>query len=119
MIKRGDLYFADLTPVVGSEQGGNRPVLIIQNNVGNKYSPTVIVAALTTKLQKAKMPTHIFVPSAVSGLKRDSIILLEQIRTIDKIRLGAKIGEVESKTLEEVDQALKVSLGVNKWNTAK
>jgi len=112
MIKRGELYFADLNPIVGSEQGGKRPVLIVQNDIGNKHSPTVIVAALTTKLQKADLPTHIFVSSENSGLERDSIILLEQIRTIDKSRLGSHIGEIGSEVLATVDRALQVSLGV-------
>lgn len=112
MIKRGELYFADLSPIVGSEQGGVRPVLIVQNDVGNRYSPTVIAAAVTTRLSKAKLPTHIRIDAKGSGLARDSMVLLEQIRTLDKSRLGARIGEVDAKTLEEVDRALKVSLGV-------
>ncbi len=112
MIKRGELYFADLSPIIGSEQGGKRPVLIVQNDVGNRHSPTVIVAALTTKLQKANLPTHIFVSHVQSGLERDSIILLEQIRTIDKSRLGKRIGEVGLEILGAVDRALQVSLGV-------
>ena len=92
-IKRGELYYADLSPVVGSEQGGVRPVLVVQNDVGNKYSPTVIAAAVTSKINKAKLPTHIELPSSVFGLQRDSVILLEQIRTLDKRRLKERIGE--------------------------
>ena len=91
-IKRGELYYADLSPVVGSEQGGIRPVLVVQNDVGNKYSPTVIAAAVTSKINKAKLPTHIELPSNVYGLQRDSVILLEQIRTLDKRRLKERIG---------------------------
>ena len=93
-IKRGELYYADLSPVVGSEQGGVRPVLVVQNDVGNKYSPTVIAAAVTSKINKAKLPTHIELPSSVFGLQRDSVILLEQIRTLDKRRLKERIGEI-------------------------
>ncbi|MFI3167226.1 MAG: type II toxin-antitoxin system PemK/MazF family toxin [Bacillota bacterium] len=110
-IKRGDLFFADLSPVVGSEQGGVRPVLIVQNDIGNKYSPTIIAAAITSQLGKAKLPTHIEI-SAEAGLAKDSVILLEQIRTIDKKRLGEKIGEIPHSTMKKVDNALKVSLGV-------
>ncbi len=93
-IKRGELYYADLSPVVGSEQGGIRPVLVVQNDVGNKYSPTVIAAAVTSKINKAKLPTHIELPSSQYGLVRDSVILLEQIRTLDKRRLKERIGEL-------------------------
>ena len=111
MIKRGDLYYADLSPVVGSEQGGVRPVLVVQNDVGNKYSPTVIAAAITSKLTKAKLPTHIELSAIEYGLNKDSVILLEQIRTIDKRRLKEKIGELPPNVMLRVDIALKISLG--------
>ena len=111
LIKRGDLYFADLSPVVGSEQGGLRPVLIIQNDIGNKYSPTVIAAAVTSQLNKAKLPTHIEIKAGDYGLPKDSVILLEQIRTIDKRRLKEKIGILASDTLKRADRALLISLG--------
>ena len=111
LIKRGDLYFADLSPVVGSEQGGLRPVLIIQNDIGNKYSPTVIAAAITSQLNKAKLPTHIEIKAGDYGLPKDSVILLEQIRTIDKRRLKEKIGVLASDTLKRADRALLISLG--------
>lgn len=110
-IKRGELYYADLSPVLGSEQGGVRPVLILQNDVGNKYSPTVIVSAITSKLYKAKLPTHITLNAEMYGLSKDSIILLEQIRTIDKQRLKEKIGELSFEKMEEVNNALLISLG--------
>ena len=110
-IKRGELYFANLSPVVGSEQGGTRPVLIVQNDVGNKYSPTVIVAAITSKLNKAKLPTHIELDASTYGLEKDSVILLEQIRTIDKARLLQKIGNLDNQTLESVNKSLLISLG--------
>ena len=103
MVKRGDLYYADLSPVVGSEQGGVRPVLIVQNNVGNKYSPTIIAAAVTSQLEKAKLPTHI--------LPKDSVVLLEQIRTLDKRRLKEKIGELPLNMMTRVNEALLISLG--------
>ena len=109
-IKRGELYYADLSPVVGSEQGGVRPVLIVQNDVGNKYSPTVIVAAITSQINKAKIPTHIEL-STTYGLTKDSVLLLEQIRTLDKRRLKEKIGILDSKCMENVNQALLISLG--------
>ena len=111
IIKRGELYYADLSPVLGSEQGGVRPVLILQNDVGNKYSPTVIVSAITSKLFKAKLPTHISLDATEFGLSKDSIILLEQIRTIDKQRLKEKIGELNSVKMKEVNNALLISLG--------
>lgn len=111
-IKRGEMYYANLSPVVGSEQGGIRPVLIVQNDVGNKYSPTVIVAAITSKLTKAKLPTHIEVSSfTYSGLTKDSVILLEQLRTIDKMRLQQKIGMLDTQTMLKVDKAMLLSLG--------
>ncbi len=114
MIKRGELYLADLSPIVGSEQGGKRPVLIVQNNVGNRFSPTIIVAAVTTHVEKNRLPTHIFLNGEECGLNQDSIVLLEQIRTIDKSRLGAKIGSVPTQVLKAVDYALQISLGVSK-----
>ena len=113
-IKRGELYYADLSPVVGSEQGGVRPVLIVQNDVGNKYSPTVIAAAVTSKINKAKLPTHIELPSSSYGLQRDSVILLEQIRTLDKRRLKERIGELSDVTMNQVDKAILISLGFTK-----
>ena len=110
-IKRGELYYADLSPVVGSEQGGVRPVLVVQNDVGNKYSPTVIAAAVTSKINKAKLPTHIELPSNLYGLQKDSVILLEQIRTLDKRRLKERIGELNETTMSRVDNAILISLG--------
>ena len=101
-IKRGELYYADLSPVVGSEQGGVRPVLVVQNDVGNKYSPTVIAAAVTSKINKAKLPTHIELPSNSYGLQKDSVILLEQIRTLDKRRLKERIGELNETDRKSV-----------------
>ena len=112
-VKRGDIYYADLSPVVGSEQGGVRPVLIVQNDVGNKYSPTVIAAAITGQHQKAKLPTHIEINGSKSGLAKDSVVLLEQIRTIDKKRLREKMGEVEFNSMNQVDEALSISFGIN------
>ncbi len=114
MIKRGELYYADLSPVVGSEQGGIRPVLIVQNDVGNKYSPTIIAAAITSKINKAKLPTHIELAALDYGLQRDSVVLLEQIRTIDKRRLKERIGELPETTMIMVDNALLISLGFTK-----
>ena len=113
-IKRGELYYADLSPVVGSEQGGVRPVLVVQNDVGNKYSPTVIAAAVTSKINKAKLPTHIELPSNSYGLAKDSVILLEQIRTLDKRRLKERIGEDSENTMTRVDKAILISLGFEK-----
>ncbi|MCI8820582.1 MAG: type II toxin-antitoxin system PemK/MazF family toxin [Clostridia bacterium] len=113
-IKRGELYYADLSPVVGSEQGGVRPVLVVQNDVGNKYSPTVIAAAVTSKINKAKLPTHIELPSNSYGLAKDSVILLEQIRTLDKRRLKERIGELSELTMTRVDKAILISLGFEK-----
>ncbi len=110
-ILRGDLYYADLNPVVGSEQGGIRPVLVIQNDVGNKHSPTTIVAAITSKSGKAMLPTHCLLPTG-SGLDRDSVILLEQIRTIDKKRLKDCIGALRQEDMQEIDRALAVSVGL-------
>lgn len=111
-IKRGYLYYADLSPVVGSEQGGVRPVLIIQNDIGNKYSPTVIVAAITSQINKAKLPTHIEISANEYGLNKDSVILLEQIRTIDKKRLREKIGCLDKNMMVKVDNSLQISLGL-------
>lgn len=113
VIKRGDMFYADLSPVIGSEQGGIRPVLVIQNNIGNKYSPTVIVSAITSQLSKNKLPTHIELDSVEFGLKSDSIILTEQIRTIDKSRLKEKIGHInDAKVMSQIDNALGVSFGL-------
>lgn len=112
MVKRGELYYADLSPVVGSEQGGVRPVLVIQNDIGNKYSPTIIAAAITSKLNKAKLPTHIELSSKEYGLEKDSVVLLEQIRTIDKTRLKDKIGELSESKMIQVNKAMMISLGV-------
>lgn len=112
MILRGELYSASLDPVVGSEQGGLRPVLIIQNDTGNRYSPTVIVLALTSQIQKARLPTHVYVPSSGHGLERDSVVLAEQIRTLDKRRLREKIGKLQPFYMEQVARALSVSLGI-------
>lgn len=113
-IKRGDIYFADLSPVKGSEQGGQRPVIIIQNDVGNNFSPTVIVAPITAQLTKSKLPTHVAMPSTinVTGVARDSVILTEQIRTIDKRRLQDKLGILPKALMDKVDQALIISLGL-------
>lgn len=111
MIKRGELYYADLSPVVGSEQGGIRPVLVVQNDVGNKYSPTIIAAAVTSQINKAKLPTHIELSAKEYGLQKDSVVLLEQIRTLDKKRLKDKIGEVPTDTMQKINQALMISLG--------
>ena len=110
-IKRGELYYADLSPVVGSEQGGVRPVLVVQNDVGNKYSPTVIAAAVTSRLTKARLPTHIEIAGQSFGLQKDSVILLEQIRTLDKRRLKERIGTLPPAMMRKVDGALLISLG--------
>lgn len=112
IVKRGDVYFADLSPVVGSEQGGVRPVLVIQNDIGNRFSPTVIIAAITAQIQKAKLPTHVEIDAKRYGFERDSVILLEQIRTIDKQRLTDKITHLDDEMMEKVDEALQVSLGL-------
>ena len=110
IIRRGDIYYADLRPVVGSEQGGVRPVLIIQNDVGNKHSPTVICAAITSKMNKAKLPTHVELEAGRFQLVKDSVILLEQLRTIDKKRLKDRVCHLDGEILDQVDKALKVSL---------
>lgn len=112
-VKRGDIFYADLSPVIGSEQGGVRPVLIVQNDVGNKYSPTVICAAITSQLNKAKLPTHIEIESVSSTLVKDSVILLEQVRTIDKKRLREKICSVDDGLMRKVNRALQISLGLD------
>lgn len=111
-MKRGDVFYADLSPVVGSEQGGVRPVLIIQNDIGNRFSPTVIVAAITAQIQKAKLPTHVEIEAKTHGMERDSVILLEQIRTIDKQRLTDKITHLDDETMRKVDDALQISVGL-------
>lgn len=111
-IKRGEIYYADLSPVVGSEQGGVRPVLIIQNDVGNKFSPTVIAAAITSQKDKTRLPTHIQISSRNCGLARDSVVLLEQVRTIDKRRLKERMGRVEEPYMDQVDHALSISFGL-------
>lgn len=111
MVKRGELYYADLSPVIGSEQGGVRPVLVVQNDVGNKYSPTVIAAAVTSKIDKAKLPTHIELSAREYGLSKDSVVLLEQIRTLDKTRLKERIGQVSADQMRKINEALLVSLG--------
>jgi mRNA interferase MazF len=111
MVKRGDIYYADLSPVIGSEQGGVRPVLIVQNDIGNRYSPTVIAAAVTSRMTKTRLPTHIEISSGVGGLDKDSVVLLEQIRTLDKRRLRDKIGELSAEEMRSVNQGLLISLG--------
>ncbi len=112
IVKRGDIFYADLSPVVGSEQGGIRPVLVVQNDVGNKYSPTVIAAAITSRINKAKLPTHIEIEAAQYGLQKDSVVLLEQIRTIDKKRLREKIGRLDEIQMVKVNDAISVSFGL-------
>ena len=113
VIKRGDMFYADLSPVIGSEQGGIRPVLIIQNDMGNKYSPTVIAAAITSQINKNKLPTHIEIDSEEFGLKSDSVVLTEQIRTIDKSRLKEKIGHIDDeKIMDKINNAIGVSFGL-------
>lgn len=112
IVKKGDLYFADLSPVVGSEQGGVRPVLVVQNDVGNKYSPTIIVAAVTSQINKAKLPTHVELKATNGGLSKNSVVLLEQLRTIDKQRLKEHIGTLSDDQMPGVDRALGVSLGI-------
>lgn len=112
LVRRGDVYYADLNPVIGSEQGGVRPVLVVQNDVGNKYSPTVIIAAITSQIDKAKLPTHVELAHEDFGLEKDSVILLEQLRTIDKRRLKEKITFLDQDIMVKVDEALKISLGL-------
>ncbi|MEK6264582.1 type II toxin-antitoxin system PemK/MazF family toxin [Clostridium sp.] len=112
IVKRGDIFYADLSPVVGSEQGGVRPVIIIQNDIGNKYSPTIIIAAITSQINKAKLPTHVEISSEEYGLNKDSVVLLEQIRTLDKKRLKEKIGHMTDNDMKKVDTALLISVGL-------
>lgn len=112
IVKRGDIFYADLSPVIGSEQGGVRPVLVIQNDIGNKYSPTIIISAITSQINKAKLPTHIEISAPQYGLPKDSVVLLEQIRTIDKKRLREKIGRFSDKMMDNVDECLMISLGL-------
>lgn len=111
-IKRGDIFYADLSPVIGSEQGGVRPVLIVQNDVGNRYSPTVIAAAITSRQSKAKLPTHIPIVADNCGLAKDSVVLLEQIRTIDKQRLKERMGAVDEGSMNRIDNAISISFGL-------
>lgn len=111
VFKRGEIYYADLSPVIGSEQGGVRPVLIIQNDVGNKFSPTVIVCAVTSRITKAKLPTHVEIPAGKYGLNKDSVILLEQMRTLDKKRLKSRVGEIDGTAMRRVERATLISLG--------
>lgn len=115
LVRRGDIFYADLNPVVGSEQGGIRPVLVVQNDIGNKYSPTVIIAAITSQIDKAKLPTHVELKSADYGLEKDSVILMEQIRTIDKRRLKEKITILDQDIMGKIDEALKISLGLSDY----
>ena len=112
IVKRGDIFYADLSPVIGSEQGGIRRVLVVQIDVGNKYSPTVIAAAITSKINKAKLPTHIEIDAKEYGLSRDSVILLEQVRTIDKQRLREKIGRLNEMEMDKVNEAISISFGL-------
>lgn len=112
IVKRGDIFYADLSPVIGSEQGGVRPVLVVQNDVGNKYSPTIIVSAITSQINKARLPTHIEINAPDFGLPKDSVVLLEQIRTIDKKRLREKIGKFDEDMMRRVDEALRISIGL-------
>lgn len=112
IVKRGDVYYANLSPVVGSEQGGHRPVLVVQNDVGNKYSPTVIVAAITSQISKAKLPTHVEINSKQFGLEKDSVILLEQMRTVDKRRLKEKVTHLNEDIMDKVDEGIRISVGL-------
>ena len=118
-VRRGDIFYADLSPVVGSEQGGIRPVLIVQNDVGNRFSPTVIAAAITSQRDKARLPTHIQVNSVGSGLAKDSVVLLEQIRTLDKRRLKEHMGRLDEQSMNRVNQALQISFGLRSDTTAQ
>lgn len=111
-VRRGEIYYAELNPVIGSEQGGTRPVLIIQNDIGNQYSPTTVVAAITSRIQKAKLPTHVEIDYKKGNVDKDSVILLEQIRTIDKTRLRKKVSLLDDETMGEVNRALEISLGL-------
>ena len=114
IVRRGEIYYADLSPVVGSEQGGMRPVLIVQNDVGNRYSPTVIAAAITSQQNKARLPTHIEIEARTYGLSKDSIVLLEQVRTLDKRRLREKMGCLDERAMQRVDNAISISLGLSR-----
>jgi len=111
-IRRGDIFYAELSPVVGSEQGGTRPVLVLQNDIGNQHSPTTIVAAITSQISKAKLPTHVEIKARISGMEKDSVILLEQIRTIDKSRLREKVSTLDEEIMEKVNRAIAISLGL-------
>lgn len=111
-IKRGDIYYADLSPVIGSEQGGVRPVLVVQNDIGNKYSPTVIVVAITSQIQKAKLPTHVEITAEDYNLDKNSVVLTEQLRTIDKQRLKEKITHIDKELMNKISEAIKISLGL-------
>lgn len=111
-IRRGDIFYADLSPVIGSEQGGIRPVLVVQNDVGNRYSPTIIISAITSRQSKTKLPTHIEIPGELYGLNKDSVILLEQVRTIDKKRLREKTGHLDTPLMGKVNEALSTSFGL-------
>ncbi|MFR4985779.1 MAG: type II toxin-antitoxin system PemK/MazF family toxin [Lachnospirales bacterium] len=113
IVKRGDIFYADLSPVVGSEQGGIRPILVVQNDIGNRYSPTIICAAITSQINKAKLPTHIEIDCNKYPLIKDSVVLLEQVRTIDKKRIKEKIGHLDDIIMSKVDKALLISLGLN------
>lgn len=118
VVKRGDIFYGDLSPVIGSEQGGVRPVLVVQNDIGNKYSPTVIVAAITSQINKAKLPTHIELAAEEYGITKDSVILLEQIRTIDKMRLKERIGHLSDELMKQVDVGLQISFGLIDYTAA-
>lgn len=118
-VKRGDIYFADLRPVVGSEQGGIRPVLIVQNDVGNQFSPTVIAAAITSRTDKTPLPTHIFVDAKNSGLQKDSVVLLEQVRTLDKRRLRTRMGALNEQDMARIDYAIFVSFGLSAYTSVR
>ena len=111
-VRRGDIFYADLNPVIGSEQGGTRPVLVVQNDIGNKYSPTIIITAITSQINKAKLPTHVEIKAGSYGLVKDSVVLLEQIRTIDKSRLKERMGRLDEPLMNEVDNAIAVSFGL-------
>ncbi len=111
-LRRGDVFYADLNPVVGSEQGGTRPVLVLQNDIGNRFSPTTIVAAITSRIDKARLPTHVELPATKSRLEADSVVLLEQVRTIDRRRLIERVCRLDPATMERVDRALEISLGL-------
>lgn len=113
IVKRGDIFYADLSPIVGSEQGGIRPILVVQNDIGNRYSPTIICAAITSQINKAKLPTHIEIDCNKYPLIKDSVVLLEQVRTIDKKRIKEKIGHLDDIIMSKVDKALLISLGLN------